>query len=175
MQGRLARGGVGFGDRAALVFLSFACLASAAGSEETSASRVPKSAPTLLVSFDGFRASYLDAQDPSALPELTALWRGGVRASLRPRFISKTFPNHYSLVTGLNEQTHGIVANRFFDPDANESFAPESAKARARDAIRISESEARIEEEFARGSGSSESRGARGREETESRQESRCK
>ena len=131
MRGRLARGGVGFGDRAALVFLSFACLASAAGGEETSASRVPKSAPTLLVSFDGFRASYLDAQDPSALPELTALWRGGVRASLRPRFISKTFPNHYSLVTGLNEQTHGIVANRFFDPDANESFAPESAKARA--------------------------------------------
>ena len=131
MRGRLARGGVGFGDRAALVFLSFACLASAAGSEETSASRVPKSAPTLLVSFDGFRASYLDAQDPSALPELTALWRGGVRASLRPRFISKTFPNHYSLVTGLNEQTHGIVANRFFDPDANESFAPESASSRA--------------------------------------------
>ena len=131
MRGRLARGDVGFGDRAALVFLSCACLASAAGGEETSASRVPKSAPTLLVSFDGFRASYLDAQDPSALPELTALWRGGVRASLRPRFISKTFPNHYSLVTGLNEQTHGIVANRFFDPDANESFAPESAKARA--------------------------------------------
>ena len=131
MRGRLARGDVGFGDRAALVFLSCACLASAAGGEETSASSVPKSAPTLLVSFDGFRASYLDAQDPSALPELTALWRGGVRASLRPRFISKTFPNHYSLVTGLNEQTHGIVANRFFDPDANESFAPESASSRA--------------------------------------------
>lgn len=131
MRGRLARGDVGFGDRAALVFLSLACLASAAGGEETSASSVPKSAPTLLVSFDGFRASYLDAQDPSALPELTALWRGGVRASLRPRFISKTFPNHYSLVTGLNEQTHGIVANRFFDPDANASFAPESASSRA--------------------------------------------
>ena len=97
MRGRLARGDVGFGDRAALVFLSCACLASAAGGEETSASSVPKSAPTLLVSFDGFRASYLDAQDPSALPELTALWRGGVRASLRPRFISKTFPNHYTL------------------------------------------------------------------------------
>lgn len=132
MRGRLARGDVGFGDRAALVFLSFACLASAAGGTlETSASRVPKSAPTLLVSFDGFRASYLDAQAAEALPELTALWRGGVRASLRPRFISKTFPNHYTLVTGLNEQTHGIVANRFFDPEKNESFAPESANARA--------------------------------------------
>jgi len=133
MRGRLARGDVGFGDRAALVFLSFACLASAAGGTlETSAkTRVPKSAPTLLVSFDGFRASYLDAQAAEALPELTALWRGGVRASLRPRFISKTFPNHYTLVTGLNEQTHGIVANRFFDPEKNESFAPESANARA--------------------------------------------
>ena len=72
MRGRLATArDVGFGDRAALVFLSFACLASAAGGTlETSASRVPKSAPTLLVSFDGFRASYLDAQAAEALPEL---------------------------------------------------------------------------------------------------------
>ena len=122
-----SRGGASSADCATLVFLSCACLASVAGGEETSsASGTPKSAPTLLVSFDGFRASYLDAQDPSELPELTALWRGGVRAALRPRFISKTFPNHYSLVTGLNEQTHGIVANRFFDPDANASFTPAS-------------------------------------------------
>ena len=121
------RGGASFGARASSMFLWCACLASAAGGDETSsASGTPRSAPTLLVSFDGFRASYLDAQDPSALPELTALWRGGVRAALRPRFISKTFPNHYSLVTGLNEQTHGIVANRFFDPDANASFTPAS-------------------------------------------------
>ena len=127
MRRRRPRGGASFGTRAVFVFLWCACLASAAGGDETSsASGTPRSAPTLLVSFDGFRASYLDAQDPSALPELTALWRGGVRAALRPRFISKTFPNHYSLVTGLNEQTHGIVANRFFDPDANASFSPNS-------------------------------------------------
>lgn len=66
-------------------------------------------APVLLISFDGFRASYLDAQPRESLPNLNAFWEGGVRASIVPRFVSKTFPNHYSLVTGLLEQNHGVV------------------------------------------------------------------
>ena len=73
-------------------------------------------APVLLISLDGFRASYLDAQPAAALPHLTSFWRGGVRAALTPRFVSKTFPNHYSIVTGTHERAHGIVANRFWDP-----------------------------------------------------------
>ena len=112
MRVRDARLGVGAG-RALLLYVAFACLVCSAGGT-SSASDVPiETAPTLLISFDGFRASYLDAQDGRDIPELTALWRAGVRASLRPRFISKTFPNHHTLVTGLNENTHGIVANRF--------------------------------------------------------------
>ena len=79
-------------------------------------------APTLLVSLDGFRASYLDAQPEDALPNLNAMWRGGVRASLYPRFISKTFPNHYSIVTGLQEEHHGIVANHMWDPRLRSEF-----------------------------------------------------
>ena len=79
-------------------------------------------APTLLVSLDGFRASYLDAQPEDALPNLNAMWREGVRASLYPRFISKTFPNHYSIVTGLQEEHHGIVANHMWDPRLRSEF-----------------------------------------------------
>lgn len=79
-------------------------------------------APTLLVSLDGFRASYLDAQPEDALPNLNAMWREGVRASLYPRFISKTFPNHYSIVTGLQEEHHGIVANHMWDPRLRAEF-----------------------------------------------------
>ena len=93
MRRRRPRGGASFGTRAVFVFLWCACLASAAGGDETdSASGTPRSAPTLLVSFDGFRASYLDAQDPSALPELTALWRGGVRAASRAKLRVRTSP-----------------------------------------------------------------------------------
>ena len=83
-------------------------------------------APTLLISFDGFRASYLDAQPESALPNLNALWREGVRASLYPRFVSKTFPNHYSIVTGLDEEHHGIVANHMWDPNMKAEFTMRS-------------------------------------------------
>jgi ectonucleotide pyrophosphatase/phosphodiesterase family protein 4 len=67
-------------------------------------------APLLIISFDGFRASYLDQQPRASLPNLNAFWEeGGVRASITPRFVSKTFPNHYSLVTGLNEENHGVL------------------------------------------------------------------
>ena len=89
---------------------------------EASSPPLPGVAPTLLISFDGFRASYLDEQPPWDLPNLNALWREGVRASLVPRFVSKTFPNHYSLITGLDEQTHGIVGNNMWDPTTNRTF-----------------------------------------------------
>lgn len=64
----------------------------------------------LLVSIDGFRADYLDR---GVTPRLAALAAGGVRAeALRPAFPSLTFPNHYTLVTGLYPDHHGIVHNR---------------------------------------------------------------
>ena len=68
-------------------------------------------------------AGTTSSTNPESLPELTALRRAGVRAALRPRFVSKTFPNHWSLVTGLDEQTHGVVGNAMFDPATNRSFA----------------------------------------------------
>ena len=67
----------------------------------------------LLVSIDGFRADYLSR---GLTPNLTALAAEGVNAPMRPSFPSLTFPNHYTLVTGLYPDHHGIVENTMSDP-----------------------------------------------------------
>lgn len=67
----------------------------------------------LLVSIDGFRADYLAR---GLTPNLSALAAGGVQAAMRPAFPSLTFPNHYTLVTGLYPDHHGIVDNTMDDP-----------------------------------------------------------
>ena len=70
--------------------------------------------PLILISIDGFRAEYLDR---GLTPTLTALAEGGVRAeAMRPSFPVNTFPNHYTLVTGLRPDRHGIVDNTMNDP-----------------------------------------------------------
>ena len=78
--------------------------------------------PTLLlVSFDGFRADYLDRFD---LPNFRRVIARGTRAGgMHPVFPTITFPNHYSLVTGLYPEHHGIVENSFFDPVRNAAYS----------------------------------------------------
>lgn len=68
---------------------------------------------TILVSIDGFRADYLAR---GATPRLSALAADGVTAPMAPSFPSKTFPNHWTLVTGEVPDRHGIVANKMEDP-----------------------------------------------------------
>ncbi len=69
----------------------------------------------VLISFDGFRADYVDR--PAAV-HLRRLAARGVRADrMIPAFPSKTFPTHYTLVTGLTPEHHGIVANVMRDPE----------------------------------------------------------
>ena len=68
----------------------------------------------VVVSFDGFRTDYLDRFD---LPNFRRVMQRGARArALRPVFPSSTFANHYSLVTGLYPERHGLVENSFYDP-----------------------------------------------------------
>ncbi len=68
----------------------------------------------LLVGIDGFRADYLER---GITPVLSQLASEGVRAqALRPSFPTVTFPNHYSIVTGLRPDQHGIVNNTMTDP-----------------------------------------------------------
>lgn len=70
--------------------------------------------PLILISIDGFRADYLER---SVTPNLNALAARGVRAqAMRPSFPSLTFPNHYTLVTGLRPDHHGLVGNVIIDP-----------------------------------------------------------
>ncbi|XP_056443480.1 bis(5'-adenosyl)-triphosphatase enpp4 [Gadus chalcogrammus] len=77
--------------------------------------------PLLLVSFDGFRADYL-WQYP--MPNLELLYRGGVLVEeLTNIFSTKTFPNHYSLVTGLYAESHGILASNMYDAAHNKTFS----------------------------------------------------
>ncbi|AHG87806.1 type I phosphodiesterase/nucleotide pyrophosphatase [Gemmatirosa kalamazoonensis] len=74
----------------------------------------------VLVSFDGFRADYLDRV---SLPAFRRVADAGVRArAMWPSFPSKTFPNHYTIVTGLYPGDHGIVANTFWDPVRGAGF-----------------------------------------------------
>ncbi len=68
----------------------------------------------VMVSFDAFRHDYIDRYHPPAFMEVAAR---GVRAkALIPSFPSKTFPNHYTLATGLYPGNHGITGNAFYDP-----------------------------------------------------------
>eukprot|EP01105_Mastigella_eilhardi_P004753 TRINITY_DN1638_c0_g1_i20.p1 TRINITY_DN1638_c0_g1~~TRINITY_DN1638_c0_g1_i20.p1 ORF type:complete len:497 (+),score=75.57 TRINITY_DN1638_c0_g1_i20:73-1491(+) len=70
----------------------------------------------VLVSIDAFRWDYLDREEV-AMPNIRSLINNGVRAEyLASAFPSKTFPNHYTLVTGLLPAYHGIIANVMYDP-----------------------------------------------------------
>ncbi|XP_056419891.1 bis(5'-adenosyl)-triphosphatase enpp4-like [Hyla sarda] len=74
----------------------------------------------ILVSFDGFRADYLLNH---SFPNLEEFISDGVLVKdVENVFITKTFPNHYSIVTGLYAESHGIVANAMYDKDTNLTF-----------------------------------------------------
>jgi predicted AlkP superfamily pyrophosphatase or phosphodiesterase len=89
----------------------------------------PAPAPLLiLISFDGWRADYIDR---ASVPSLKALAARGVRAAgLVPSFPAMTFPNHYTIVTGLRPEHHGIVANTIADPAFPERFTMSAATAK---------------------------------------------
>ena len=86
-------------------------LAAATAATESSGAAARRA---VLVSFDGFRASYW-RPGAGALPTLDGLAARGASGSLKNAFITKTFPNHFTLVTGRHEETHGVVANRMID------------------------------------------------------------
>ena len=74
----------------------------------------------ILISIDGMRADYLDKYAP---PELTRLAKDGVRAKwMIPAYPTKTFPNHYTVATGLYPGNHGLVDNNMWDPATGKTF-----------------------------------------------------
>src|SRR5580693_1023631 len=94
------------------------------------AAAAPPKHALVLISLDGFRWDYLDR---NASPNIKAIAGRGVRAkSLIPAFPSETFPNHYSIVTGVYPEKHGIVKNNMYDPvfDASFSMSRNAAESR---------------------------------------------
>jgi len=95
-----------------LLSLRFALLALLALAVTPASAAAARPPVTILVSIDGFRANYLDR---GLTPTLTALARHGISAAMRPSFPTKTYPNHYALVTGLRPDRNGIVGNKMED------------------------------------------------------------
>lgn len=78
-------------------------------------SRAPYNNYVLLVSMDAFRWDYPELYDT---PNLDRIAAEGVKADRNiPSFPTVTFPNHYTIVTGLYPDHHGLVNNNFPAPD----------------------------------------------------------
>jgi len=81
----------------------------------------------ILVSLDGFRYDYATRYHASHLLALAAQGASAPQGML-PAYPSITFPNHYTIVTGLYPGHHGIVANSFYDPARKEVYSYHDAK-----------------------------------------------
>jgi alkaline phosphatase D len=81
----------------------------------------------VLVSLDGFRWDYAKRDGAK---NLLALGKKGVWApeGMLPSFPSLTFPNHFTIVTGLYPEHHGLVANSFYDATRDARYAIADAK-----------------------------------------------
>jgi predicted AlkP superfamily pyrophosphatase or phosphodiesterase len=105
--------------RVAGIVLTLAIVALCGCATASNSHAVP---PLILISLDAFRWDYC-AKYPAETPHLRELMREGISAKgLIPVYPSNTFPNHYSIVTGLYPSHHGIVNNNFFDPARGEFF-----------------------------------------------------
>lgn len=68
---------------------------------------------TILIGVDGARPDYLT---PTVAPVLSRLAAEGVSASMQPSFPTKTFPNFWTMATGVRPDRNGIVGNSMEDP-----------------------------------------------------------
>jgi ectonucleotide pyrophosphatase/phosphodiesterase family member 5 len=94
------------------LFVTITCLPSA---------NRPNKSRVLLVSFDGFRLDYLNK---SGLQNFKWVAQRGVVAEdgMENTFKTATFATHFTMATGLYQESHGIVGNTFFDKRLNQSF-----------------------------------------------------
>jgi ectonucleotide pyrophosphatase/phosphodiesterase family protein 5 len=85
----------------------------------------------LLVSMDGFRWDYLTKHNLSNFNYLKSI--GSHADYINNSFSTVTFPNHWTIVTGLYEETHGIMQNNMYDPALNQTFDFASEKSQTKD------------------------------------------
>ena len=81
----------------------------------------------LLISIDGYRWDYTKKFKPNFLSKIKK--NKATVKSLIPSYPTKTYPNHYTIVTGLTPEDHGIVANSFYDPKSAKSYSLKDRKA----------------------------------------------
>ncbi|QHN05405.1 alkaline phosphatase family protein [Granulicella sp. WH15] len=81
----------------------------------------------VLVSLDGFRYDYIQKWGATHLAELG---RTGATSpdGMLPSYPSITFPNHFSIVTGLYPEHHGLVGNSFYDPARGATYSYRNVK-----------------------------------------------
>lgn len=97
-----------------LAAFSFGCATQHHTPPAASIGATGKPTPLLLISIDSYRPDYLQR---GFSPTLAQLARQGVQAeSMQPAFPTLTFPNHYTIVTGLTPDHHGVVNNTMYDP-----------------------------------------------------------
>lgn len=81
----------------------------------------------ILISADGFRYDYIEKYNADFLKQIS---EQGVRSdALIPSFPSVTFPNHYSIVTGLYPAHHGLVGNNMLDVATGDRYSLGNKKA----------------------------------------------
>ena len=85
----------------------------AAASTNASLGAASETPLTILISIDGLAANRLGQ---GLTPRLDAIAKAGASGSMRPSFPTNTFPNHFTLVTGLRPDHHGVVDNNMRDP-----------------------------------------------------------
>jgi len=109
-----------FSFRPSLVILLIISLGLTACQAQNKDKQSGKKQPyVIMLSLDGFRWDY---PDKANTPVLDSLKRAGVFAEMKPSFPSKTFPNHYSMATGLYPDHHDIVLNSFYADDLNRTY-----------------------------------------------------
>ena len=92
---------------------------------KTTAAGTP--APVVMLSLDGFRNDYITR---GYSPNLAKLANTGLTSEgLIPVFPSSTFTNHYSIVTGMYPQRHGLVGNTFYDRGRDQTYRISNRKA----------------------------------------------
>ena len=97
------------------ILLVFAALLASSCSLQNQ-NRIPASEQyVVMLSMDGFRWDYAGRVETPNLDYIAS--RGVIAEYVKPVFPSKTFPNHYSMATGLYPDNHGIVDNNFTCPD----------------------------------------------------------
>ena len=93
-----------------LLFLSIAIVSKAQEKEQY----------VILISLDGYRYDYTERFQPENLSRFIAT--GTAAEAMIPSFPSKTFPNHYTIATGMKPENHGLVDNAFYDPSKDQVY-----------------------------------------------------